>query len=149
MRKATMCGLGLALLVFTTGCGDSPEKVTKDVISNLNDLSAVLEKVDSDDAAEKAVSQIEKLAKKQKEIGERAKKLKLDDLPKDKQEALEKKFKDDLTKAGTRFGVAMVKAGQYKAIQKPLEEFMSAMAEGQPKKEQKNKLDVKPKTDEK
>lgn len=123
MRKASLFGLGLGLLVFTTGCGDSPEKVMKDTISLMNDASKILESVKDEDSAKKAASDLEKLEKKGKDIQDRVKKLKMEDLSKEKKEALEKKFKDDFEKAMERLQKASANAAKYPELQKALQDL--------------------------
>jgi hypothetical protein len=110
MRKVTLAGFALALVFAVSGCGDSPDSVIKDQIKLMNDMADVLEGIKDKDSAEKAKPKLEALAKKAKDIEERAKKLKLDDMPKEKQEALKKKYEDDIKKAAGRFGAAMMKA---------------------------------------
>jgi hypothetical protein len=109
MRKATICGFGLALLFFATGCGDSPEKVMKDQVSLMNDMADVFEKCDSKEGAEKNKSKLEALVKKQKDILDRVEKMKEKKLPKEKEEALKKEYQPKMEQAQKRLVEAQLK----------------------------------------
>jgi hypothetical protein len=109
MRKATICGFGLALLFFATGCGDSPEKFMKDQISLGNEMLDILDKVDSKEDMDKAKTKLEALEKKGKALQERAEKLKLKELSDDKKKALTEKYKKDMEKLQERQVEVMTK----------------------------------------
>ncbi|MBI1913739.1 MAG: hypothetical protein HYS12_03135 [Planctomycetes bacterium] len=106
MKKVTLGVFALSLVFLATGCGDSPDSVMKDGIKTANELFDVLEKIKTKEDAEKYKGDLEKAAKKMKDIEDRANKLKLKDLPEDKKKALQEKYKDDIEKLGKRaFGV--------------------------------------------
>jgi uncharacterized lipoprotein YehR (DUF1307 family) len=102
MKKVTLSVFALSLVFLATGCGDSPDSLTKDTIKFMNDMSDVLEKIKSKEDAEKYKGDLEKLAKRAKDMEERGKKLKINDLPKEKLEELQKKYKDEMEKALAR-----------------------------------------------
>src|SRR5438874_13731419 len=110
MKKVTLSVFALSLVFLATGCGDSPDSIMKDQIKLWNDTADILEKINSKEAAEKYKGDLEKIQKRQKELQERAEKLKLKDLPKDKQEALQKKYEDEVKKALGRVLAASQKA---------------------------------------
>jgi hypothetical protein len=113
MKKVTLSVFTLSLVFLATGCGDSPEAVTKDTIQLLNDQADILEKINSMEAAEKYKGDLEKLGKRGKELEERAKKLKVGEMPKEKREALNKKYEAEMGKAVSRVGTALQKASPY------------------------------------
>ena len=108
MRKVTLAGLALALVFTVSGCGDSPESITKDMIKAMNEMADVLESIKDKDSAEKAKPKLEALSKKMKDLKERADKLKVDDK---KKKELEEKYKDEVAKAGMRLFGALAKVG--------------------------------------
>ncbi len=109
MKKVTLSVFALSLAFLVTGCGDSPDSLMKDMIKWSNDLADTLEKIKSKEDAEKYKGDLQKIVGRLKDFEERAKKLKMEDLPKDKKEALEKKYKDEGEKAGKRMQEAMNK----------------------------------------
>ncbi len=99
----------LALVFLVSGCGDSPDSVMKDQIKASNEVLDVLEGIKTKEDAEKAKPKLEQLGKGMKDIQERGKKLKMDDLPKEKKDALTKKYKDDLEKRDSRYFSVLAK----------------------------------------
>jgi len=113
MKKVALNVFALSLVFLATGCGDSPDSVMKDSIQLMNDQADILEKINSKEAAEKYKGDLEKFGKRGKELEERAKKLKLDEMPKEKREALTKKYEGEMTKAVSRVSTAMQKAAPH------------------------------------
>jgi len=109
MKKVVVGVSSLALVFLVSGCGDSPDSVMKDQIKVSNELLDVLEGIKTKEDAEKAKPKLEQLGKKMKDVQDRAKKLKMDDMPKEKKEALQKKYKDDIEKLGSRFFSVLAK----------------------------------------
>jgi len=83
---------------------DSPDKVMKDTLKLLNEMADAIESAKDKDSAEKARTKLEALEKKFRDIGDRAKKLKVTN---EAGKKLAEKYKDDLEKATKR----MVQAG--------------------------------------
>src|SRR5262249_47025432 len=92
-----------------SGSLDTPDDLMKESVALLNDTSDVLEKIKTKADAEKFKDELKKLGDRGKTVQEQSKKLKMEALPKDKQEALQKKFKDDLEKGMKRLSDAMKK----------------------------------------
>jgi len=107
MKKVTLSVFALSLVFLATGCGDSPDSLMKDSIKWMNDTADILEKIKSKDDVNKYKSDLEKIAKEGKNLKDRGEKLKMKDLPKEKKEALEKKYKSDAEKAVGRLVKAM------------------------------------------
>src|SRR4051812_23123651 len=98
MKKVVLGVSALAFVFLVSGCGDSPDSLMKDTIKLMNDTADVYEKIKSKEDAEKYKGDLERIQKRHKELEERKTKLKIDDLPKEKKEALAKKYKDDFEK---------------------------------------------------
>src|SRR5262249_18058217 len=105
-----LCTLALVLLLAGTGfradppAKDKPEKdtpdlVMKDAIKVMGELADVLETIKDKDSVLKVKTKLVDLKKRYLAVGERARKLKIDNLPKEEKEALEKKYKADLERA--------------------------------------------------
>jgi len=109
MKKVIVGVSALALVFLVSGCGDSPDSVMKDQIKASNEVLDVLEGIKTKEDAEKAKPKLEQLGKGMKDIQERGKKLKMDDLPKEKKDALTKKYKDDLEKRDSRYFSVLAK----------------------------------------
>jgi lipoate-protein ligase A len=87
-----------ALLISAPGCGGSKgEDLTKDLISQMNDLAAAIEK-------KEPVDKIKTIVEKMKATGEKAKELKL---TKEEDEKLQKKYEKDMNTAQDRMKKAM------------------------------------------
>jgi len=122
MKKVALSVFALSLICLASGCGDSPDSVMKDSISLMNDMSDTLEKIKSKEDAEKYKGDLEKLVKRAKDIEERSKKLKLDELSEDKKKALTEKYKGDLEKAMNRLAAASLKVpGEAQSVLKSIE----------------------------
>jgi hypothetical protein len=102
MRKPLMSGLALALLLPVAGCGDNPNKVASDRIDLVNRLADVLEGVTDRKSAEEARSEVKAVQKQLEALDERARRLKLSELPRDKEGSLKSKFKGDMKQAADR-----------------------------------------------
>src|SRR5262249_47282424 len=113
MKKVVAGVFAFSLVFLATGCGDSPDSIKKDTIQLMNDQAEIFEKINSKEDVEKYKGDLEKIGKRAKEIEERGKKLKIEEMPKEKLEALNKKYEGETTKAFTRLGTAMQKAAPY------------------------------------
>jgi len=133
LKKLANAGLALAVCFLLAGSAtaaepdktepkDTPEMVLKDAIKLLNDFSVVLEDIKDKETAEKAKPKLEGVGKRMKELKKRSDKLKIDELPKEEKEALEKKYNGDLKKAGERMTKAMLKAVSDPDVAKVLQE---------------------------
>jgi len=88
---------------------DAPALVMKEMIKVMGELADVLETIKDKDSALKVKTRLVDLKKRYNAVGERARKIKFDNLPKEEKEALEKKYKADLERAVTRLLGAMAK----------------------------------------
>jgi hypothetical protein len=102
MRKAVISGLALVLLFPVAGCGDNPNKVASDRIDLVNRLAEILEGVKDRQSAEAARSEVEAVQQQLEVLDERAKRLKLNELPRDREGSLKSKFKADMKRAAER-----------------------------------------------
>jgi hypothetical protein len=117
MLKSIVCGVAMTLGLFVQAADeDTPDKVMKDQIVIMSEMCDVLESVKDKESAEKAKPKLEALVKKAKTIEARVQKLKVNDLPKEQKEALEKKYKEEMQKTATRFFAAATKLSQDKDL---------------------------------
>jgi FKBP-type peptidyl-prolyl cis-trans isomerase len=117
MLKTVLCGVALTLVVFVHAADeDTADKVMKDQIALVGEMCDILETITDKTSAEKAKPKLEDLAKKSKEIEKRAKKLKLEELPKEKKEELQKKYEKDMQKVATRLFKSMGRLAQDKDL---------------------------------
>jgi hypothetical protein len=101
--------LAVALVFFVSGCGDSPDSVMKDTIKYMNETADIFDGIKSKEDAEKAKPKLEAVNKKMKDLEERGKKLKMNELSEEKKKALGEKYGPDLLKASLRMMTAMGK----------------------------------------
>jgi hypothetical protein len=102
MRKAALSALALALLIPVAGCGDNPDRVASERIDLVNQLADILEGVQDKDSAESARPEVEDVQKKLDLLDERARRLKLNEMPRDREGTLKRKFAADMKKAAQR-----------------------------------------------
>jgi hypothetical protein len=110
MKRLVAYGFAVALAVSLTGCGggNDPDSLTKQMISDMNELATAIEKKESAD-------KIKSLGEKMKATGDKLDALKLS--PEDKKK-LEEKYKKEMTEAFTKFlGAAMANPEGMKAIE--------------------------------
>jgi hypothetical protein len=114
---AGVFALAVAFLLAGTGFADDkptkdkpdppkPEKLTpdllmKDAIKLMGEFADTFEKIKDKASAEKAKPKLVDLTKRFKKLNEQGRKI-VDALPKEEQEALQKKYKDDLEKVTKR-----------------------------------------------
>jgi outer membrane murein-binding lipoprotein Lpp len=99
MKRLYVFGIFTALLVSVSGCGSKdPEGLTKQLISQTNDLAAAIEKKESTDT-------IKSLAEKMKATSEKRSALKL--TPEEAKQLMEKYAKEQL-EAGMRLAKAVM-----------------------------------------
>jgi hypothetical protein len=87
MKRLIVLGFVAVVLATTTGCGKDPDSLTKESISQMNDLSTAIEKKESIDT-------IKSLAEKYKATNEKIAALKLS--PEDAKKLMEKYQKEQL-----------------------------------------------------
>jgi hypothetical protein len=93
MKQILAWVLVLVTFIGVSGCKRTHESVIKDEISNMKKLASILKDVKDEASAKAAAPKIESIAKEMKSLGEEAKKM--GDPPKDVEETLKKKYKDD------------------------------------------------------
>jgi hypothetical protein len=78
VRKLNILAL-LLIALFMAGCGqkDTPESLSKEILANFNKMAAIFEGVTDEASAKKAVPEIEKVRASMRDIGQRAKTVKV------------------------------------------------------------------------
>jgi hypothetical protein len=97
MKRFVAFGFVAVLMVSAPGCGGGADSLIKESISDMNDLSAALEKKESPEKIKAAAAKLKATTEKLKDLK----------LPKEEEEKLQKKYETDVKAAAER----MMKAG--------------------------------------
>ena len=89
---------GSFLCLILAGCGSSPDSVMGEMVSKMEELVEVLDKVQDKESAEKHKDEIESIAQDLNDLEEEWEKLEKD-LTAEEQKELEKKYEDRVMKA--------------------------------------------------
>lgn len=109
VRKTFTTALCAALLVLVTGCGDTPESLTGDMLDEMEKMVAVLKTIKDEASAKGAEPKLRAIVDKLKSLQERAKKMKQ---PEGEQlKALEKKFEERSNKIMGEFMSEIMRVG--------------------------------------
>src|SRR5262245_57340205 len=108
MTRLFTLPLGLAILLTSAAAParaadvstEKHEKLIKDMIKGLDDLTAALESIKDDESATAGAKKINAVCDRFDKLADEAKKL--EKLPKEKDEELKKKFEKDLKKSVTQ-----------------------------------------------
>ncbi len=118
----------LALIFVVVACGQdlsSPDGVADAMLTQMEKMADVMEKVDSKESADAAADELVDIAKELKTIGEAMKKL---ELSKDEEKALEKKYESRRKEIMERLQSAGMKGGRFlmtnQKVQKAMQEAM-------------------------
>jgi hypothetical protein len=119
VKKAVLWAGALLLLGAVVGCAENHDSLTKKQIDLMNDLADVLSTIKDADSAKAAQPKLKKISERMQELKKKAEKL--GEPPADKKAALEKKYQDQVTKAGERlmkeFFRVMTVSGAAEALQ--------------------------------
>jgi hypothetical protein len=86
-------GLGLALCA---GCGDSPDSLMKDTLSNMKEMSGVLQSVKDEASAKAAAPKLKAIGARMQDLAKRGKDM---NLSPEQQTALMEKYKPQMEEA--------------------------------------------------
>lgn len=100
MNKATLFGSGVLVMALVVGCGSgsAEDKVMKQQVDLINEMSSVLEGVKDEASAKAAQAKYAELKAKEVDLEKQT-----TNWSKEKKEEMLKKHKDELAKAATRF----------------------------------------------
>jgi len=163
LRRLTVGVFALALAFLVAGPGfaddkadpkpekDTPDQFMKDAIKLVGELADNLEKVKDKASAEKAKPKLVDLLRRLKKLDERGRKV-ISALPKEEQQALQKKYKDDLEKVSRRFAAEGARIGKdpdLQAVLKDIEKEASKDEKKDDKKDEKKEEKKEEKKDDK
>jgi hypothetical protein len=115
-------GLGLALCA---GCGDSPEALMKDTLSNMKEMSGVLQSVKDETSAKAAAPKLKAIGARMQDLAKRGKDM---NLSQEQQTALVEKYKPQMEEAVKGMFPEMMRIGMLGIKD---QEFNDALKAGQ------------------
>ena len=124
MRRAVCAILALALVVTVSGCGDQYESAVEKQLGYMDELNSALGDIKDEASLTDAKTEVEAIVKKMKALADEMEKLPKPS--KEKEEALEKKYKERMTETGKKIMTTMMKL--QKSGIKGVEEIGKAMS---------------------
>ncbi len=127
MRNVVTLGLAVAMTLGLSGCGGSggAEGVMKDMLANMNEMTATLESIKDDASADAAIPKLEKQSARMKELTDKAKAMKLSP---EEDKKLQEKYKSQTDEAVKKMIAASVQAGM--KAPKKAKEIAAAVQKG-------------------
>lgn len=105
MRLSALFGCGIMMMALIVGCGGSSDEPMKESINIMNEMSVILESVKDEKSAKEVEPKIAALKTRMEAVDKKIK-----EMPKDKLEAMSKKYEAEGKAAAERMFKATMKA---------------------------------------